>query len=185
LDGCELLIKSGILCICDCEQKLLAKVEHGKNRLCVLELRIARSVCLAATKDDEAWRWHEQFGHQSFDALASMARHDMGRGLPLIEESATFVATQKEDCWQATMLEEMGAIMENNTWGLVDPRPIELKWMYKVKKDEKGNVMRYKARLAKRYVQRNISVDEVFAHVAHMDSITWEQLEARTSITRT
>jgi hypothetical protein len=33
-----------------------------------------------------AWRWHELFGHQSFDALASMARHDMVRGLPLIEK---------------------------------------------------------------------------------------------------
>jgi hypothetical protein len=48
-----------------------------------------------------------------------------------------------------------------------------LKWVYKVKRDEKGKVMRYKARLVvKGYVQRDgIDVDEVFAPVARMDSV--------------
>jgi hypothetical protein len=75
------------------------------------------------------------------------------------------------------MLKEMAAIQENHTWELVDPpigcRPIGLKWVYKVKRDEKGNVVRYKARLvAKGYVQRDgIDVDEVFAPVARMDSV--------------
>jgi hypothetical protein len=83
--GCEVLIKSGILRIRDREQKLLAKVERGSNRLYVLELHIARPVCLATRRDDDAWRWHERFGHQSFDALAGMARHNMVKGLPLID----------------------------------------------------------------------------------------------------
>jgi hypothetical protein len=78
--GCEVLIKSGILRIREREQKLLAKVERGSNRLYVLELHIARPVCLATRRDDDAWRWHERFGHQSFDALASMARHNMVKG---------------------------------------------------------------------------------------------------------
>jgi hypothetical protein len=83
--GCEVLIKSGILRIRDREQKLLAKVERGSNRLYVLELHIARPVCLATRRDDNAWWWHERFGHPSFDALASMARRNMVNGLPLID----------------------------------------------------------------------------------------------------
>jgi transposase InsO family protein len=79
------LIKSGILRIRDREQKLLAKVERGSNRLYVLELHIARPVCLATRRDDNAWWWHERFGHPSFDALASMARRNMVNGLPLID----------------------------------------------------------------------------------------------------
>jgi hypothetical protein len=48
-----------------------------------------------------------------------------------------------------------------------------LKWVYKVKRDEKGNVVRYKARLVvKGYVQQDdIGVDEVFAPVARIDSV--------------
>ena len=47
------------------------------------------------------------------------------------------------------MLEEMKAIEENKTWQLVDPppgcRPISLKWVYKVKWDELGAIVKHKA----------------------------------------
>ena len=47
------------------------------------------------------------------------------------------------------MLEEMKAIEENETWQLVDPplgcRPISLKWVYKVKRDEHGAIVKHKA----------------------------------------
>ena len=52
------------------------------------------------------------------------------------------------------MLEEMKAIEENETWQLVDPppgyRPISLKWVYKVKRDEHGTIIKHKARLIAR-----------------------------------
>ena len=52
------------------------------------------------------------------------------------------------------MLEEMKAIEENETWQLVDPppgcRPISLKWVYKVKRDELGAIVKHKARLVAR-----------------------------------
>ena len=45
----------------------------------------------------------------------------------------------------------MKAIEENKTWKLVDPppgcHPIGLKWVYKVKRDEIGAIIKHKARL--------------------------------------
>ena len=52
------------------------------------------------------------------------------------------------------MLEEMKAIEENETWELVDPppgcRPISLKWVYKVKRNERGAIIKHKACLVAR-----------------------------------
>ena len=49
------------------------------------------------------------------------------------------------------MLEEMKAIEESETWELIDPPPgyrsISLKWMYKVKRDERDAIVKHKARL--------------------------------------
>ncbi|WVZ70813.1 hypothetical protein U9M48_019450 [Paspalum notatum var. saurae] len=71
------------------------------------------------------------------------------------------------------MEEEMNAIKENGTWELVEPppscRPISLKWVYKVKRDERGEVARDKARrVARGFVQRK-GVD--FSEVARMESV--------------
>jgi hypothetical protein len=79
--------------------------------------------------------------------------------------------------WRMAMLEEMVSIEENKTWTLVDPpkgqRAIGLKWVFKLKRDEHGEVVKYKARLvAKGYVQRQgIDFEEVFAPVARMESV--------------
>ena len=75
------------------------------------------------------------------------------------------------------MLEEMKAIEDNGTWELVDPpvsyRLIGLKCVYKVKWDECGAIIKYKARLIARcFVQREgIDFEEVFAPVARMESV--------------
>lgn len=92
--------------------------------------------------------------------------------------------------WRSTMLEEIATIEENKTWRLVDlPRghhAIGLKWVFKVKKDARGEVTKFKARLvAKGYVQQpGVDFNEVFARgkanhrirrLAHSGglSITW------------
>ena len=69
-------------------------------------------------------------------------------------------------------MEEMKAIEDNGTWEPVDPpvgcRPIGLKWVYKVKRDERGAIVKYKAWLiAHGFVQRGgIDFEEVFDPVA-------------------
>ena len=75
------------------------------------------------------------------------------------------------------MDEELGSIQDNKTWELVDPpndhKIIGLKWVYKVKKDAEGNLVKHKARLvAKGYVQeQGVDFEEVFAPVTRMESV--------------
>ena len=57
------------------------------------------------------------------------------------------------------MEEDLSSIHENNTWELCDlpkgHKPIGLKWVYKLKKDPTGAVIKHKERfVAKGYVQR-------------------------------
>jgi hypothetical protein len=71
----------------------------------------------------------------------------------------------------------LGSIKENKTWSFVDlPRgqkAIGLKWVFKLKHDEHGDVVKHNVRLvAKGYVQRqDIDFDEVFAPVARMEAV--------------
>jgi hypothetical protein len=75
------------------------------------------------------------------------------------------------------MVEEMTSIEENNTWSLVDlppgRKPIEEKWVFKVKRDEHRTMSKHKACfVVKGYAQRhNINYDEVFTPVARLDSV--------------
>jgi hypothetical protein len=68
-------------------------------------------------------------------------------------------------------------LKENKTWSLVElpmgHRPIGVKWVFKLKCDEDGEVIKHKARLvAKGYVQRQgVNFEEVFAPVARMESV--------------
>lgn len=93
------------------------------------------------------------------------------------EEPASFAVAEREACWRLAMIKEMNSITNNTTWDLVELPPghrtISLKWVYKVKHDEHGNVIRHKARLVvKGYVQHvGIDYDEDFALVACMESV--------------
>jgi hypothetical protein len=77
----------------------------------------------------------------------------------------------KIDEWCLSMLEEMASIEENKTWTLVKlphgHRAIGLKWVFILKYNEAGVIIKHKARLvAKGYVQQQgIDFDEVFAPV--------------------
>lgn len=57
----------------------------------------------------------------------------------------------KQKCWINAMQEELISIEENATWKLVEPsndhKTIGLKWVFKVKKDSQGGIVKYKARV--------------------------------------
>nr|GEU57059.1 hypothetical protein [Tanacetum cinerariifolium] len=83
----------------------------------------------------------------------------------------------QDPSWVEAMQEELFQFKIQNVWTLVDypkgVRPIETKWVLKNKKDERGIVIRNKARLvAQGHTQEEgIKYDEVFTHVARKEAI--------------
>ncbi|CAJ2641499.1 unnamed protein product [Trifolium pratense] len=83
----------------------------------------------------------------------------------------------KHDVWREAMNQEIQAIERNDTWELATlpegAKKIGVKWIYKTKYNEKGEIEKHKARLvAKGYSQQHgIDYNEVFAPVAGWDTI--------------
>ena len=92
-------------------------------------------------------------------------------------EPMNFQETVGNKKWKDAMDEEIKAIKKNDTWELAslpkEHKAICVKWVYKAKKNSKGEVERHKARLvAKGYSQRaGIDYDEVFFLVARLETI--------------
>ena len=82
-------------------------------------------------------------------------------------------STEKKE-WRKAMEEEMKALRENKTWELCELPPkckaVECKWVYRMKSDETGQIIRFKAKVvAKEYTQRQgIDYDEIFAPVTRL-----------------
>jgi transposase InsO family protein len=89
----------------------------------------------------------------------------------------TYEEAVKSEKWRSAMDQEMQAIERNDTWELTElpigGKSIGVKWIFKTKVNESGEVDKYKARLvAKGYCQQyGIDYAEVFAPVARMDTI--------------
>nr|GEZ33210.1 hypothetical protein [Tanacetum cinerariifolium] len=93
------------------------------------------------------------------------------------EEHKKIFDALKDPSWVESMQEELLQFKIQNVWVLVDcpkgVRPIGTKWVFKNKKDERGIVIRNKARLvAQGYTQEEeINYEEVFAPVARIEAI--------------
>jgi hypothetical protein len=93
------------------------------------------------------------------------------------DKPSTFSQAEKVVSWRHAMTEEISSIEDNGTWELVDlltgQKLIGLKWVYKLKKDASGAMIKHKARLvARQLVQREgVDYDEVLALVARLDSV--------------
>ena len=94
-----------------------------------------------------------------------------------IEEPGNFKDAVKEPEWKKAMQVEMDAIEKNKTWVLTDLPPgrkaISLKWVYKLKKNTEGEIVKYKARLlARGFVQKKgVDFEEVFAPVTRLKTL--------------
>lgn len=94
-----------------------------------------------------------------------------------IDEPTNFKQAAMEPAWKQAMEAEIEAIKKTNTWQLTELPPghkaVGLKWVFKLKRDENGEVVKHKARLvAKGYVQKQgIDFDEVFAPVTQLETV--------------
>lgn len=83
------------------------------------------------------------------------------------------------ELWKKAMVDEFNSLQENHTWELTDlpanRKAIDVKWVFKTKKDVDGNIVRHKARLVvKGYSQRKgIDYDQTFSPVVRQSSIRY------------
>nr|GFA23501.1 retrovirus-related Pol polyprotein from transposon TNT 1-94 [Tanacetum cinerariifolium] len=92
-------------------------------------------------------------------------------------EPKTYKEALTQSCWIEAMQEELNEFQRLEVWELV-PRPdkvtvITLKWIYKVKLDELGGILKNKARLVARGYRQEEGIDfeESFAPVSRLEAI--------------
>ncbi|GJV74610.1 retrovirus-related pol polyprotein from transposon TNT 1-94 [Tanacetum coccineum] len=94
-----------------------------------------------------------------------------------VVEPKTYKDALTQSCWIESMQEELNEFKRLGVWELV-PRPdkvmvITLNWIYKVKLDELGGILKNKARLVARGYRQEEGIDfkESFAPVARLEAI--------------
>ena len=111
------------------------------------------------------------------DYIVYLQEHEFDMGLE--DDPISFRKTKQSvnsQKWVATMKDKMKSMKYNHVWDLVKlpegAKPIGCKWIYKTKKDSKGNIERYKACLvAKCFTQKEeIDYKETFSLVSMKDS---------------
>ena len=74
------------------------------------------------------------------------------------DEPVSVEEALEDKCWRKAMEAELESIEENRTWMLTDlpknQQAIGLKWVFKVKRDPDGSIVKYKARLLQRAMHR-------------------------------
>jgi hypothetical protein len=108
-------------------------------------------------------------------SVPGLVAHDLEAQLHLAcddGEPRSFTEVERHAAWRAAMQSEMDTVEKNRTWKLADlPRDhsaITRKWVFKLKRDEAGAIVKHKTRLvACGFVQREcINFDDTFAPVA-------------------
>ena len=108
-------------------------------------------------------------------------------------------SSQDADYWKEAVRSEMGSIMTNGTWEIVDRpygcKPIGCKWVFKRKLRPDGTIERYKARLvAKGYTQKEgedffdtyspvarLTTIQVLLSLAASHGLTVHQMDVKTA----
>ncbi|GKB91451.1 retrovirus-related pol polyprotein from transposon TNT 1-94 [Tanacetum coccineum] len=89
----------------------------------------------------------------------------------------TYKEALTRSCWIEAMQEELNEFEHLEVWELVPPPDkvmvITLKWIYKVKLDELGGILKNKARLVARgyHEEERINFEESFAPVARLEAV--------------
>jgi hypothetical protein len=130
--------------------------------------------------DSKSLRYHTMENLLGDQPVPRLVPHDLEVQLHLAcddGEPRSFAEAERHATWRAAMQSEMDTVEKNRTWELADlPRGhsvITLKWVFKLKRDEAGAIVKHKAHLvACSFVQREgIDFNDTFAPVARMESM--------------
>jgi hypothetical protein len=133
-----------------------------------------------ACYDGEPLRYRMMEDILSDQPVPGLVPHDLDGQLHLAcddGEPQSFAEAEKDAAWRDAMKAEMDAVEKNRTWELADlPRDhhtITLKWVFKLKRDNVGAIIKHKARLVARgFLQREgINFDDAFAPMERMESV--------------
>jgi hypothetical protein len=121
-----------------------------------------------AYHDGETLRYRTMKDILDDQPVLGLAPHDLEGQLHLAcddGEPRSFAEVKRHAAWRTAIQSEMDAVEKNRTWELADlprgHRAITLKWVFKLKRDETGTIVKHKARLvAHGFVQREgIDID--------------------------
>jgi hypothetical protein len=133
-----------------------------------------------AYHDDESLRYHTMENLLGVQPVSGLTPHNLETQLHLAYddgERRSFTEAKRHALWRAAMQSEMDAVEKNCTWELANlPRGhsvITLKWVFELKRDEAGAIVKHKARLmARGFMQREgIDFDDTFTPVARIKSV--------------
>jgi hypothetical protein len=133
-----------------------------------------------ACYDGESLRYSMMEDLLGDQPVPGLVPHDLEGQLHLAcddGEPWSFTEAEKDAAWRAAMKTEMDAVEKNRNWELADlprgHRAITLMWVFKLKRDEIGAIIKHKAHLvAQGFLQwEEIDFDDAFAPVARIESV--------------
>lgn len=94
-----------------------------------------------------------------------------------VDEPTTYseaIESKYASRWKEAIEEEMRALLDNDTWQLVE-KPgkceiIDSKWVFKIKKDKEGKISKFKCRLVARGFKQNV-LEDVYSPVVRLTTI--------------
>ncbi|GJR90943.1 putative ribonuclease H-like domain-containing protein [Tanacetum coccineum] len=194
----ELVIKEETFC--KKKSKVLKEISHGTNLTTKdslkrfgeeLQTKTSKRLKSDEAKDDESTKktgkrkkqiarkgLHSEKTDEDESEASKDADPISGTDIPTHHEEPKKIAEAlQDDSWVQAMQDELLQFKLQQVWVLVDlphgMKVIGTKWVYRNKRDERGVVVRNKARLvAQGYTQEEgIDYDEVFAPVARIEAI--------------
>lgn len=130
-----------------------------------------------SSNEDESHPRHYRSLKEIYDVTEPVEMLDEELMIMGIDEPINYSQAAKGSEWKRAMKLEMEAVEKNNTWELTSLPPgrkaIGLKWVYKIKRDANGEIIKHKARIvAKGYVHKQgVDFEEVFAPVTRIETI--------------
>lgn len=113
--------------------------------------------------------------YEDFELYMAHCMVSIGEDLPETYEEA--MRCQDKENWKIAIKEEIEALQKNETWKMVSlpegKKPIDSKWVFKIKRPPDGTPSKFKARLCARGFKQKEGIDfkEIFAPTTRYDSI--------------